>query len=156
MEGSSIRCGLGAARDGELLLPLEDAGTGGGGFSLLNVAGVLKGDGQSGVGQRVLRREDGEGHCGCYGVVGLAGIAEGSNEAVMGFDVCGIGGDGGAKGLCGFLGFSGGQQLKGDVGERVGGGCVCHGWFQDKGRAGGAFLRLRRDAEDRCFSLRNG
>ena len=69
-----------------------------------------------------------EGHGGGYGVVGLAGVAEGSDEAVMRFYVRWVGGDGGAEGLGGFLGLGVGEQFEGDVGERVGGGWVGHGW----------------------------
>jgi len=82
-----------------LLLPLEDASTGRGGFGRLDVAGLLQGDGERGVGQRVIGREDGERQGRANRLAELARVAQGADQAVMGLDVGRVGGNGGAKGL---------------------------------------------------------
>jgi len=104
--------------------PLEDASAGGGGFGLGDMAGVLQGDGERGVGERVRGREGGEREgCGDGGFQ-AAGVAESADEAVVGFDVRGIGIDGGAVGLGCLSRRAVGEQLKGALREGVGGGSV--------------------------------
>jgi len=110
-----------------LLLPLKNAGAGGGGFGLVDVTGLLQGDGERRVSQRIFGRENGEGHGRAYRLVELPGVAQGANEAVMGFNVIGIGGDGGAEGSSCFRGLPGSQQVKSMLRERVGGGRIGHG-----------------------------
>ena len=77
--------------------PLEDAGAVGGGFGFRDVAGVLKADGESGVGERVLRREDGETQSDGDGGFELAGISQGAHKSVVGFDVIWVEVDDGAE-----------------------------------------------------------
>jgi hypothetical protein len=60
----------------ELLLPLEDASAGGGGFSLGDVAGSLQRNRKRGVGKRVSRREGRKGQGGGDGLVKLTGVAQ--------------------------------------------------------------------------------
>lgn len=59
--GGGSRFGILRGRGLELDFPLENAGAGGGGFSLGDVARGLKGDGEGGVGERVGGGEDSEG-----------------------------------------------------------------------------------------------
>jgi hypothetical protein len=110
----------------ELELPLENAGTGGGGLGLWNVAGGLQGDGERGVGQGVGRRERNEGQGRTDGLLKVAGVAEGADQAVMGFSVRRVGGDGGAKGAGSAGWLAGCKQFNATLGERIGGGVV--GW----------------------------
>jgi hypothetical protein len=113
----------------ELSLPLQDAGASGGGFSLRNVAGLLQGDRKRGVGERVSRCEDGKRQCGGDGFVKMTGVAQGANEAVMGFNMGWIGGDGGSKGLGRLRRLTGSEKIESLVGKRVGRGEIGHGWF---------------------------
>jgi hypothetical protein len=109
----------------ELKLPFEDAGAGGGGFGLGNVAGGLKRDGERCVGERIGGCEGGEGKRGGDGLLELTGVAESANEAVMRFDlrlaVIRRGGDYGPKGFGGFGGRSSGEQVESLLGKRFGG-----------------------------------
>ena len=107
-------------------LPLKNARTGGGGFGFRNVAGGLERDGERGVGQGVGRGESDEGQGCADGLLEASGVAEGSDEAVMSFEVRGVGGDGGAEGAGGTGGLADGQQFNAALGERIGGGVV--GW----------------------------
>lgn len=97
----------------ELNFPLEDAGAGRGGFGLGDVACGLERDGERGVGERVCWREGGESQGRGDGLFQETGIAEGADEAMMGIEVCGIGGDGDAKGCGGFGGLAGGEEIDG-------------------------------------------
>lgn len=101
----------------QLNFPLEDAGAGGGGFRLGDVAGGLQADGESGVGEGIGWGEGSERQGRADGLVELAGIAEGANETVVGFDILRVGGDGGAKGLRGISGIAGGELVKAMLGE---------------------------------------
>lgn len=94
-----------------MLFPLQDAGAGGGGFGLGNVAGGLERDGERGVGEGVLGSERGERECGADGLLEMAGVAEGADETVVGLVVVEVGGDGGAEGAGGFVGTAGGEQV---------------------------------------------
>jgi hypothetical protein len=96
----------------ELEFPLEDPGTGGGGLGLRYQAGVLQGDGEGGVGQRVIWGENGERHGGGDGLIEAAGVAQGADQAVVGLDAIRCGGDGGAEGA-GRLGRQSGGELVG-------------------------------------------
>ncbi len=89
-----------------MLFPLEEAGAGGGGFSFWNVPGVLEADGECGVGERVLRGEDGKSESDGDGEFELVGVAQGTDEAVMGFDVIGVLVDDGAEVTGGGLGVA--------------------------------------------------
>lgn len=113
----------------EFELPLQDTCAACGSFRLRDVAGMLQGDRQRRVGQRVVGSEDGESHGRGDGLVELAGIAQSANQAVMGFNVGWVGGDGGAKRLRCLKGGSGGELVESALGERVGGGRIGHVWF---------------------------
>jgi hypothetical protein len=91
------------------------------------VASLLQGDRKRGVSKRISRREDGKGHGGGNGLVKLAGVAQGANEAVMGFNVGCVGGDGGLKGLGRLRRLAGSEKIESAVGKRVGGGKFGHG-----------------------------
>ena len=101
--------------------PLQNARTRGGSLGLRDVAGSLEGDRESGVGERVLGRENRESHCGGDGLVELTGVAESPDQAVMRLDMAGVGGNGGAKGVgCGGW-VSGGKQFEAVFAMGVGG-----------------------------------
>jgi hypothetical protein len=99
----------------ELLLPLQDAGAGGGGLSLGDVAGLLQRYRERGVCKRVIRGEDGKGQGGGDGLVELAGVAQGANEAVMGFNVGWVCGDGGSIELGRFRRLAGSEKIESAV-----------------------------------------
>jgi hypothetical protein len=119
----------------KLNLPLEDAGAGGSGFSLGHVTGMLQGDGESGVGQRVGGGEGGQRQGGGDGGFQAAGVAQGSNQPVMGFSVFRIDVDGGTKGRGCFSGRAGGELIETALAKYFGGESVGfgHGCIQDKG-----------------------
>jgi hypothetical protein len=100
--------------------PLQNAGAVGGGFGFRNVACVLKADGEGGVGERVLRCENGETQSDGDGGFKLAGISQGADETVMGFNVFGIEVDDGTEVTgCG-LGIPLGEGIVGGLEEGVG------------------------------------
>lgn len=84
----------------QLLPPLKDARFGCGSFRFWNVPGVLKGDGERGVRQRIVGCERSQ--CqGCSdGLLQAAGIAQGAHQAVVRVVARFVDSDGGAKGLC--------------------------------------------------------
>jgi hypothetical protein len=95
-----------------LLLPLKDAGAGGGGFGLGDVSGALEGNGEAGVGERVLGRECREAEGGGDGRFQALLVGESANEAMMGFDVVVLGRYGGAEGVFGSIGIVGREQIE--------------------------------------------
>jgi hypothetical protein len=112
-------------RRGELLLPLEDAGTCGCGFGLGNVAGVLERDGKRCVGERIRGRERGEAQRDADGIFELAAVAEGADEAVMGLNMFAVAVDGRAEEAGGGDGVAGSKRVDALLAERVGSrGCV--------------------------------
>jgi hypothetical protein len=84
-----------------LSLPLEDAGTCGSGFRFGDVAGLLQGNRQCGVGERIVGGKRGE-RQGCSdGLFEAAGIAESADETVVCLEVIWVSGNGRAKGVDG-------------------------------------------------------
>jgi len=73
-----------------------------------------------------------------YGLLEPTCVAQGSNEAVVGFDVPGIDGDRGAKGVGRLCWRPGCEQVDCALAVLFGGegGGVGHGFLQDKGRNG--------------------
>jgi hypothetical protein len=118
-----------AVRGLKLELPFENARAAGRRFSFGDSAGILEGDGKRCVSEWVVGGKSGESHGGGDGLVDLAGVAQGSNQAVMGFNVVWVRGDGGSEGMDCFLRLIGGEKVESMLGERVGGGRVVHGWF---------------------------
>jgi len=119
----------------ELDLPLQHAGAGGGGLSFRRMAGVLQGDGEGGVGERIAGSEGDQRESRGNGGFKAARVAQGADQAVMGFNVGGIVGDSGAERAGGLGGFACGEQVKALLGLRVGSGVAgCgHGCFEDNG-----------------------
>lgn len=109
--------------------PLEDASAGGGGFGLGDMAGVLQGDGERGMGERVVGGQCDEGHGGGDGVVELASIAQSTHQAVMRFNMACVHGDNSAKGLGGIRRGSFGKQIDSELRERVGCERTGHVWL---------------------------
>ncbi len=96
----------------KLLLPFEYSRTCGGGFGFRNVAALLQRDGKAGVCEGVLRGQHGQGQRDCHSGLELLCVSQGANQAVMGLDMSGIGGDCRAEGpRCG-CGVSGGEQVE--------------------------------------------
>jgi hypothetical protein len=119
----------------KLNLPLENAGAGGCGFSLGHVAGVLQGDGKSGVSQRIGWREGCQRQGGGDGCFQPAGVAKDANQSVMGFNIVRLGVDGSTIGRGCCSGLAGSEQVEAALAERFGGesvGCG-HGCSQDSG-----------------------
>lgn len=102
----------------KLNFPLKDARAPGSGLGFRNVSGGLQRNGKRGVGERVRGRKDDEGERGLDGFLELAGVAQGADEAVMGFEACGIGGDGQAEGLRGPPGRFLSEQIEAALRER--------------------------------------
>jgi len=119
----------------KLDLPLQHAGAGSGGLGFRHVAGVLQGDGEGSVGERVGGSEGDQGQCCGNGGFKAAGVAQGADQAVVGFNVCRIGGDDGAEGAGCAGRFACGEQVKALLGLRVGSGVVgCgHGCIENSG-----------------------
>jgi hypothetical protein len=111
----------------ELLLPLKDSRACGGGLSLGDLAAALQGDGQRGVGERIVGGEGCQSHCSGDGVVECAGIAQGADQPMMSLNVARISGDGGAKSLGRFRRLALCEQVEATVGVRVGGVRIGHG-----------------------------
>ena len=104
----------------QLDLPLQNAGAGGGGFSLGHVAGMLQRNGEGSVGQGVMGSKRGEGEGGGDGLLEAAGVAQSADEAVMRLDVRRVGGDGGAEGLDRFGWGAGSEQIEPALGKGFG------------------------------------
>src|SRR4051794_24534950 len=85
----------------ELSFPFEDAGAGGSGLCFGDMACLLQGDGEGGVGERIVWGEGGEGEGGGDGGLEASGIAECANQAMVRLEGRGVSGDGGAEGFDG-------------------------------------------------------
>jgi hypothetical protein len=96
----------------QLNLPLQYARAGGGGLSFRDMAGVLQRDGEGGVGERVTGSEGDQRESGGDGGFKAARVAQGADQAVVSFNVRGLGGEDGAEGAGGLGGFASGEQVK--------------------------------------------
>jgi hypothetical protein len=65
------------------------------------MAGVLQGDGEGGVGERIAGSEGDQRESRGNGGFKAARVAQGADQAVVGFNVGGVGGKDGAEGACG-------------------------------------------------------
>jgi hypothetical protein len=113
----------------KLLLPLQDAGARGSVLRLGDVTRMLQRDGERSVRQRVIGSEESEDHRSRHGLIELAGVAQGANQPVVGLNVRRVGSQGGAKGIRSLRGLAAGEQILAELGERVGGVRIGHGWF---------------------------
>lgn len=119
----------------KLNLPLQHASAGGGDLGFRHMTGVLQGDGERGVGERVGGGEGDQRESRSNGSFKAAGVAQGADQAMVGFNMSGIDGEDGAEGACGRSGIAGGKQVESALGEQVGSGVVdCgHGCIEDIG-----------------------
>jgi hypothetical protein len=91
--------------------PFENAGAGGSGLCFGDMAGLLQGYRECGVGERIVRGQGGEREGGSYGLFETACVAKGTNEAVVCLEGSGIRGDGGAEGFDGEGSIAGGELI---------------------------------------------
>jgi hypothetical protein len=128
-QGIKIRGHGSAGRRLELLLPLQNARAAGRGFSLGNMAGLLKSNGERCVGKRISRCERSERHRRGDGLVKLPCVAQRTNQAVMRFNVDWVGHNRVLKGLGRFRRPTLSEKIESTVRKRVGGRKIGHGWF---------------------------
>lgn len=95
----------------QCLLPLENTGACGRGFSLLPVPGLLQRDGKSRVRERVAGGEGRQRQCCSDCLFEPAGIPQGADQAVIGFKTSLIGCKCAAESADGALGLPCGEQI---------------------------------------------
>lgn len=104
----------------ELPLPLEDAGTHGGGFGGGDVAGLLEQDGEPGVRERVFGVAVDQGADQVEGFCGAACVFEGTDEGVECGGVVRRDGEGATEDRDGGVRVTGGHVVEGLIEEEVG------------------------------------